>query len=71
MNARIKGLLHDLNKYRDQMNCCFECIVHDLKSGEQPQIDDITELTDMSLEFSKLTKLLSNEISVGVANEAR
>lgn len=71
MNARIKGFLHDLNKYRDQMNCCFECIVHDLKSGEQPQRNDITELEEISLEFSKLIKLLSKEIQEGDPNEVR
>ena len=71
MNQKVKNILHDLSKYRDQINCCYECIVHDLRSGEQPQKDDIDELNAVSLEFVGLTKLLTHELRKGIQDEVR
>lgn len=71
MNNKVKSLLHELNKYRDQMNCCYECIVHDLKSGERPQVDDLREFNEISIEFSSLTKALIQHFSGEATNEAR
>lgn len=62
MNAKIKNILHDLNKYRDQVNCCYTCLIQDLRTGETPQEDDINDLKQASLEISRLVENLSNEL---------
>lgn len=65
MKQNIKDILHDLNKRRDQINCCYECIVHDLRENEKPQEDDIKELNEASLELVSLIKTLTNELNKG------
>ena len=62
MNAKIKNILHDMNKFRDQMNCCYTCLTQDLRTGETPQEDDINDLKQASLEISRLVEHLSNEL---------
>ncbi|MFY7991925.1 MAG: hypothetical protein ACOVP4_01425 [Bacteriovoracaceae bacterium] len=70
MNTKIKNILHDLNKFRDQMNCCYTCLSQDLRTGENPQDDDINDLKQASLEISRLVDNLSNELK-GSMYEAR
>ncbi len=62
MNVKIKNILHDINKYRDQINCCHTCIVQDLKIGERPQSDDVTDLKQATMELSRLIESLSQEL---------
>jgi len=69
MNQNIKNLFHDLNKRRDQMNTCYECILHDYRQGERPLDEDLKELQEFSEVFLNLAKKLSNEFSQGVSNE--
>ena len=71
MSQKVKNLFHDLNKRRDQMNTCYECILHDYRQGEQPLSEDIKELEELLEAFSKLAKNLSKEIGQGVLNEIR
>lgn len=66
MNTNIKNILHDLNNFRDQVNCCYTCLVQDLKTGETPQEDDINDLKQASLEISRLVGSLSNELRGGI-----
>lgn len=70
MNTKIKNILHDINKSRDQVNCCYICLSQDLRTGEAPQIDDINDLKQASLEISRLVENLSNELKE-VTNEIR
>lgn len=69
MNQNIKNLFHDLNKRRDQMNTCYECILHDYRQGERPLDEDLKELQEFSEVFLNLAKKLSNEFGQGVSNE--
>lgn len=69
MSQNIKNLFHDLNKRRDQMNTCYECILHDYRQGERPLDEDLKELQELSEVFSKLAKKLSSEFGQGVSNE--
>ncbi len=66
MNIKIKNILHDMNKYRDQVNCCYTCLTQDLKTGEMPQEDDINDLKQASLEISRLVEHLSSELKGSV-----
>lgn len=66
MKATIKNILHDMNKFRDQVNCCYTCLTQDLKTGEVPQEDDINDLKQASLEISRLVENLSNELRGGI-----
>lgn len=62
MKDAIKKILHDMNKSRDQMNCCYTCISQDLRIGETPQKEDITDLKQASLDFTTLIEILSREL---------
>lgn len=62
MNVKIKNILHDINKFRDQVNCCYTCLSQDLRTGEVPQIDDINDLKQASLEIFRLVENLSHEL---------
>ncbi len=61
MKTEIKKILHEINRYRDQINSCYECIAHDFREGEAPQQDDFQELESASLKLAALTKALMRE----------
>ncbi len=44
------------------MNCCYTCLSQDLKTGENPEEDDINDLKKASLEISRLVDNLSHEL---------
>ena len=62
MSNKINELLHDINKYRDQINCCYTCLVQDLKSGQSPQNEDMEDLKFSTKEFSNLLENLFHQI---------
>ena len=70
MNSKIKNILHEINKFRDQINCCYICVSQDLRTGEVVEVDDINDLKQASLEISRLMDNLSNELK-GSIYEAR
>lgn len=69
MSQKLKNLFHDLNKHRDQLNTCYECILHDYRQNERPLDEDLKELEELAGDFLNLAKNLSNEIGQGVLNE--
>ncbi len=52
------------------MNCCYTCLSQDLKTGGNPEEDDINDLKQASLEISRLVDNLSHELK-GSMYEAR
>ncbi len=62
MNAKVNELLHEINKYRDQINCCYSCLVQDIKTGSEPLVEDIEDLKQATHEFSHLIENLFHQI---------
>lgn len=70
MNKESRNLIHDLKGELDQISTCFNCIVFDLKEGQEPALDDVADvkksLQRFTVFFEELTtkkvKVTENDV---------
>ncbi len=65
-----RNIIHDLKAELDQVNTCFNCIVFDIKDGQKPSFDDISDVKKSLLKFGTFFEEMTKEFNKEDENES-
>lgn len=71
MNKEKRHLIHDLKNELDQISTCLNCIVFDLKEGQEPSLDDIADVKKSLRRFGMFFEELTKGQIKGVENDIK